>query len=75
MTNLEFLRTEKDYTQSYMAENLSITTSSYCMYEKGQRKVPKNIATEIAKILGVEKEVIFLPSTFTVSEMELVERM
>lgn len=64
------LRNEKKLTQADMAEMLGIAVSTYNTYENGQRKVPENIAANIAKILGVKKEDIFLPATFTLRKTE-----
>lgn len=65
-TILAKLRKEKKYTQEKMAEMLGISVAAYNLYENGGRKVPEKVATQIAQILGVKKEEIFLPETFAV---------
>lgn len=67
--NLELLRKSKNISQVEMAQRLNIPVSTYNVYENGNRKVPKEIARNIAKILNVEVKDIFLPATFTVSKI------
>ncbi|MBC8590650.1 helix-turn-helix transcriptional regulator [Wansuia hejianensis] len=66
--NLETIRKSKNISQVEMAQKLSIPVSTYNVYENGNRKVPEEIARNIAKILNVEVKDIFLPATFTVSK-------
>ena len=66
MQMLERLRMEKGYTQEMMAKRLSIATSTYFQYEKGQRLIPRSIVEEIASILQIPQEEIFLPVKFTI---------
>lgn len=68
MKNIAKLRAEKKLTQTKMAKMLGISVSSYNMYENGQRKIPQNKAIQIAKVLGVRIEDIFLPTAFTISK-------
>lgn len=70
MISLAEARKLKGITQTEMAKILGIGVSTYNLYENGGRKVPEKIATKIAHILGVDKEEIFLPATFTVSKIE-----
>ena len=70
LKNLKELRTKKGLTQRDMAEKLRVAVSSYNMYENGQRKIPSEIAYEIANILKVDIRDIFLPMTFTTSKTE-----
>lgn len=73
MTLIEKLRKEKGYTQQYMAENIDTSIGCYNMYENNQRKVPKEKAIRISNVLECELDVIFVPSSFTVSEMSTKE--
>ncbi len=66
--SIEQLRKNKDISQIQMAEMLNIPISTYNMYENGKRKVPEDIARNIARILGVEVKDIFLSATFTLSK-------
>lgn len=68
MTEIERIRKEKGYTQQFMAENIETSIGCYNMYENNQRKVPKEKAILIAKVLEHELNDIFVPSSFTVSE-------
>lgn len=64
MNNLNTRRKELSFTQAKMAVQLGIGVSTYCMYENGQRHVPKKIAYKIAEILDVAVEELFEPSLF-----------
>lgn len=70
MTEIEKIRKEKGYTQQYMADKIDSSIGCYNMYENNQRKVPKDKATLIANVLECNIEEIFVPSNFTVSEIE-----
>ncbi len=65
MTVIEQKRLEKGYTQEYMAKAIKVSTGCYNMYENNQRKIPKNKAEKIAKILNCEIDRLFMPFTFT----------
>lgn len=69
MTEIERRRKEKNYTQQYMAEKIDTSIGCYNMYENNQRKVPKEKAILIANVLECELDDIFVPSSFTVSEI------
>lgn len=68
--SIEQLRKNKNINQTKMAKMLNIPVPTYNMYENGNRKVPEDIAKNIAKILEVDVEDIFLPATFTVSKIK-----
>lgn len=68
MSKLEQLRKEKGMGQSALAEKLGIASSTYHQYEKGARMIPVSTAIEIANLLSVKVEDIFLPMRFTVSK-------
>lgn len=68
--NLAELRAANDITQMEMAEHLNIAVSTYNMYENGIRTIPSDKAQQIAFILGVEINDIFLPIKFTISKSE-----
>ena len=59
------LRVEKNITQQEMAKMLNISNVSLHYYETGQRKIPRNVAVQISKILGVKLDEIFLPESFS----------
>lgn len=65
MTEMEKKRLEKGYTQQFMADSIDVSTGCYNMYENNQRKIPKNKAEAIAKVLECEILDIFIPFTFT----------
>lgn len=73
MTEIEKRRKEKGYTQQYMAENIDTSIGCYNMYENNQRKVPREKAVLIANVLECELDNIFVPSSFTVSEISAKE--
>lgn len=66
--SIKKLREDKGISQIEMAERLEIPVSTYNVYENGNRKVPEEIARNIANILNVEVKDIFLPATFTISK-------
>lgn len=70
MTVIEKKRLEKGYTQEYMAKAIEVSTGCYNMYENNQRKIPKNKAEKIAKILNCEVDKLFMPFTFTNCETQ-----
>lgn len=65
MTKLEKKRLEKGLTQKFMADNIDVSIGCYNMYENNQRKIPKEKAEAIAKVLECEINSIFVPSNFT----------
>ena len=69
MTEMEKRRKEKDYTQQFMAESIDVSVGCYNMYENNQRKVPKEKALKIAEVLDCQLGDIFIPSSFTASEI------
>jgi DNA-binding XRE family transcriptional regulator len=69
MTEIEKRRKEKGFTQQYMAERIESSLGCYNMYENNQRKVPKEKALLISEVLECNLDDIFIPSSFTVSEI------
>lgn len=65
MTEMEKKRQEKGFTQQFMADSIDVSVGCYNMYENNQRKIPKNKAEAIAKVLQCEISDIFIPFTFT----------
>ena len=65
MTKLEEKRLKKGLTQKFMADNIKVSIGCYNMYENNQRKIPKEKAEAIAKVLECEISSIFVPSNFT----------
>ena len=73
MTEIEKKRQEKGYTQQFMADNINVSVSCYNMYENNQRKIPKDKAEGIAKVLNCNVSDIFVPFTFTNCEIKAKE--
>lgn len=73
MTEIEKIRKSKGYTQQYMADNIETSIGCYNMYENNQRKVPREKAILIAHVLECDLSDIFVPSSFTVSEITAKE--
>lgn len=65
MTEMEKKRQERGFTQQFMADSIEVSVGCYNMYENNQRKIPKNKAEAIAKVLECEINDIFIPFTFT----------
>lgn len=65
---LSEIRKSKNISQEIMANSLSIAVSTYCQYETGKRNIPTEIVNGICELLDVDKDDIFLPTKFTVSE-------
>ncbi|CAG7586417.1 hypothetical protein PEPTYR26121_00336 [Peptoniphilus tyrrelliae] len=62
------IRDERRKSQKDMADILGIAVSTYCQYETGKRNVPAETVDNIAQILNIDKDDIFLPIKFTVSK-------
>ena len=73
MTEIEKKRQEKGYTQQFMADNINVSVSCYNMYENNQRKIPKDKAEGIAKVLNCNVSDIFVPFSFTNCETKAKE--
>lgn len=73
MTKMEKTRQKKGYTQQFMADNIKVSVGCYNMYENNQRKIPKDKAKLIAKLLECETNDIFIPFTFTNCEIKTKE--
>ncbi len=70
--SLNQYRELKGFTQEYMAKNLGISIAAYSMYENGKRKIPRNAADKIGKLLLIPKEdmeYIFLPACFAICKI------
>ena len=52
-SRIKDLREDKDISQSKMAENLGLYTTTYARYERGEQEVPLCIAIVIAKFHNV----------------------
>lgn len=68
--NLKKIRKERGFSQRYMADQLKIGISTYNQYENSNRKIPIDKAKDIAKILNMKIEDIFLPTWFTIREQK-----
>ena len=65
---LRLLRERVGETVTSMAAKLDIGISRYWMIESGTRPATPELADKIAKIVGTETAVLFLPQSFTVRE-------
>ena len=52
------LREIRNYTQAYMADNLSVAQSTYSEYESGKKQITDDFLAQIAAILEVHPDVI-----------------
>lgn len=68
-TILKVIRKDKRISLSAMAKDLGIGVSRYFLIENGERPATPEIAERIAGILGVAKDVLFLPRSFTVRKI------
>ena len=69
MTSISERRLKKGFTQEYMAQRIGISTPRYGMYEMGKRKIPREIAMQIAEILEFDEaefDNIFLPCKYSI---------
>lgn len=68
-TVLKRLREGSGLTQTAMAAKLEIGVSRYNMIEHGHRPASPEIVRAICRILGVDEQALFLPSSFTLRRM------
>lgn len=61
-------RKELGLSQKEVAERLNISPAAYYFYETGAKTCPANVAENIAKILKIRLNKIFLPARFTICE-------
>lgn len=73
MTEIVKKRQEKGYTQQFMADSINVSIGCYNMYENNQRKIPKDKAERIARVLECNVSDIFIPFTFTNCETKAKE--
>ena len=69
-TKLRLIRKKKGETVSGMARKLKIGVSRYYMIETGERPATPEIAENIAKLLNVKTQSIFVPNSFTVRQVD-----
>lgn len=60
------------FSQKEMAQRLNISPAAYYFYETGTKSCPANVAIQIAKILKIRINKIFLPSRFTICKEKSV---
>lgn len=65
MKSLQQLRKEASLKQSEIAEYIEVATSTYCLYENAQRRIPRDKAEKIAELFGKEVTEIFEATDFT----------
>lgn len=68
-TILRLTRELKNETITSMADKLNLGVSRYYMIETGERPATPKIAKQIAEILKVRQEDIFLPHRFTARDI------
>lgn len=64
INKLKQLREEAGLTQKQIAEKLGVSESYYCQLENNKRRMPLQLALDIAAILNKTPNDIFLPSSF-----------
>lgn len=64
MKKLRQIRKEAGFKQSDIAQYIEIATSTYSLYENGQRRIPKEKAEKIAALFGIEVTDIFEATDF-----------
>lgn len=57
-TKIKKLRELRNFTQSYMANRLEVTQSTYCRYENNETELSMLVVENIANVLSVSKEAI-----------------
>lgn len=57
-SKIKKLRELRNFTQSYMANTLHVTQSTYCRYENDEIEISMPIIEDIAQILTISKEAI-----------------
>lgn len=72
MTGLRVAREAKGQTVSGMAKALRIGVSRYHMIESGDRPATPELAERISAALGLPKDSLFLPQSFTVRKGEQI---
>lgn len=55
---LRDLREDNDYTQSFVAEYLSIKQNTYSQYENGQRQIPISALIKLAELYNTSIDYI-----------------
>lgn len=66
VNKLQKVRLIKNMTQTEMAHELNLATSTYNMYENNKRKIPLKICKEICSILDIKLEDYFTPESFSI---------
>ncbi len=64
VNKLKAFRKEAGLTQAQMGKKLGISESGYCLIENGKRKLTVKMAVDIASILKIEPNNIFLSANF-----------
>lgn len=65
---LSQIRTDHRDTQEELAKYLGLPISTYNLYEKGRRSIPRDIAVRISEKYSIPIDDIFLPSKFSIRE-------
>jgi transcriptional regulator with XRE-family HTH domain len=65
---LKQVREQRGETVTSMARKLGVGVSRYYMIESGARPATSELVRQIAVILGMKSEALFLPLSFTVRE-------
>ena len=61
-SNIRLVRLKKDIHQAVIAKRLDMSESTFGAIERGKRLVKKDVAAEIAEILGAPLQKLFKPA-------------
>lgn len=68
MNRLKQFRKAAGITQAVMAKRLGMSESGYCLIENGKRRITVQVGYDIADILNVDINDIFLHDYFAISK-------
>jgi len=57
--NIRKIRIEKNFTQEYMAEEMSISQTYYSKIERGEKDITLSQIVKITKIFNIDTETLF----------------
>lgn len=65
---------QKGMTVDEIVAQIGISKTKYYLIESGEQTATEEVAEKISKVLGIQKDIIFLPQKFTVRETEFQGR-
>ena len=68
-SNLKKLRTQQALTQKYVAEKIGVATSTYSLYESGNREPNLQTVIELAKVFSVSCDELIGNETMVVDKI------